>query len=390
MSRKLAWAYLSRCLEGPNRDLQQVLAAGHDVEDIVSAIKNREGWLGEGLLRATESRFAVDQAQQDLEQIERVGGRFITPEDAEWPAEQFTQAFGFAASGMSDSARCVQEDAVPPHALWVKGSNLRETVMQAVTVVGTRAVSPYGRDATRSLVRGLVAHQWTIVSGGALGIDAVAHQTALESGGRTVVVAACGLDRNYPTAHKTLFEEVANRGTLVSEYPPGVTPARHRFLTRNRLAAALSSGTVVVEAAWRSGALNTLTWAEGLGKVTMAVPGPITSAGSLGCHDRIRTGRAQLVVSADEVRQLLSAVGEVDVEAQYEMLFAANDIQALSRNEMRVFDALSDRPQSAEEVASLAGMTVSLTVHILVDLIKRGLVEREGAHFRRAELEKHN
>lgn len=384
MSRRQAWAYLSRCVEGPNRELQQLLAAGRDVEEIAAGIKRRQTWLGE-LLRATEARYQVDQSEQDLDLIARLGGRLITPDDPEWPKAEFNQAFGFAASGLSESARSVQEDAVAPHALWVKGENIRELVARSVTVVGTRALSNYGRDATRALVKGLVAHQWTIVSGGALGIDAVAHNSALEAGGRTIVVAACGLDRNYPSAHAPLFEKVTERGALVSEYPPGVTPARHRFLTRNRLAAALTSGTVVVEAAWRSGALNTLTWAEGLGKVTMAVPGPITSAGSLGCHERIRSGRAQLVVSADEIRQLLSQVGEVDVEGQYEMMFAANAIQSLSRNEMRVYDALTRHGSTPEDVAAGAGMTVSLSVHILVDLVKRGVVERQGGKFRRSE-----
>lgn len=383
MSRLQAWAFLSRCVEGPHRRLHELLSSGHDVEEIVQAIKQRQSWLGQDLLRATEARYQVDQSAEDLARIAQLGGRLITPEHEEWPTAEFDQAFGFAASGMSEHARSVQEDAVPPHALWIRGKSLRELITQSVTVVGTRAVSNYGREATRVLVSGLVSHQWTIVSGGALGIDAVAHNAALDSGGHTVVVAACGLDRSYPSAHTGLFDQVVDRGAIVSEYPPGVTPARHRFLTRNRLAAALSAGTVVVEAAWRSGALNTLTWAEGLGKVTMAVPGPITSTNSLGCHERIRQGRAQLVVSADEIRQLLSAIGEVDVEGQYEMLFAADSVQQLSRNEMRIFDALSAESYSVDQIARQAGMTVKLTVHILVDLAKRGMVVREGAGFKR-------
>ncbi|MFV8380426.1 DNA-processing protein DprA [Corynebacterium hindlerae] len=385
MQRNQAWAYLSRCIEGPNRHLQELLGQGRDVEEIAQGVKNREAWVGE-LLKVTQSRFTVDSAARDLETIDKLGGRLITPEDDEWPRSEFAQAFGFAASGSSEHARSVQDDAVPPHALWVRGQRLDSLVAQSVTVVGTRASSSYGAAATRSLVSGLVSHQWTIVSGGALGIDSVAHQTALEAGGRTVVVASCGLDRHYPAAHTHMFEKITHTGALISEYPPGVTPARHRFLTRNRLAAALSAGTVVVEAAWRSGALNTLTWAEGLGKVTMAVPGPITSMGSLGCHDRIRQGRAQLVVSADEIRQLVSSVGEVDVDGQYEMLFAKNAVQSLSRNEMRVFDALSEKATPAQQVAEAAGLTVALTVHLLVDLVKRGLVVRDGAQFRRAEL----
>ncbi|MEJ5927001.1 DNA-processing protein DprA [Corynebacterium sp. H128] len=383
-TRAQAWAYLSRCLEGPNRTLQRLLAQGRDVEAIAQAIKRRESWIGD-LLGQTQARYALDQSAQDLAHIQQLGGRLLTPECQEWPSTEFAQSFGFAASGRSDCARSVQEDAVPPHALWVRGSNVSELLAQSVAVVGTRAHSRYGAEATRQLVSGLSSHQWTIVSGGALGIDALAHNAALSAGGKTVVVAACGLDRNYPQANSAMFDRVAGDGAIISEYPPGTPPARHRFLTRNRLVAAMTAGTVVVEAAWRSGALNTLTWAEGFGRVTMAVPGPITTAGSLGCHDRIRNGHAQLVVSADEIRQLLSAVGKLDVEAQYEIQFAADKIQTLSRNEMRVFDAMSETALKAEDIAVNAGLSIQLTVHLLVDLAKRGVVEREGSQWRRAE-----
>lgn len=381
--RQRAWAYLSRCVEGPSRQLQAFLAEGRDVESIATGIRNRESWLGE-VLKQTQTRYQVDRSLEDLRTVAALGGRLITPEDAEWPKEQFDQAFGFAAAGYSECARSAQEDAVPPHALWVVGGNLRELTAQAVSVVGTRAISSYGTQATELLVSGLVKHRWTIVSGGALGVDAVAHRTALANSGSTIAVAACGLDKTYPMAHRDLFAQIAQEGAVVSEYAPGISPARHRFLTRNRLVAALANGTVVVEAAWRSGALNTLTWAEGLGKVAMAVPGPVTHVNSLGCHDRIRSGRAQLVVSGDEVRELLSAVGSVDVEAQYELEFAANPVQALSRNELRIYDALSLDPQTAEDVAAEAGLSVALTVHVLVDLVKRGLVARNGVNWTRS------
>ncbi|MDU0477966.1 DNA-processing protein DprA [Staphylococcus chromogenes] len=375
--RELAWAYLSRCLEGPNRVLQGLLSAGWQPEAIAQGIKNREPWL-DTLLAATQTRYQVDSAARDLETIKALGGRLVTPDSPEWPREQCEQTFGFAANGYSECSRSFQEDAVAPHALWVRGKPLNELLAQAVAVVGTRAVSSYGREATALISRGLATSQWTVVSGGALGVDGVAHRSALDSGGHTVVVAACGLDKSYPVAHSQLFEEVARAGALVSEYPPGVSPARHRFLTRNRLVAALSQGTVVVEAAWRSGALNTLTWAEGLGRVAMAVPGPITTVNSLGCHDRIRHGRAQLVVSAEEVRQLVNAIGAVDVEGQYEMQFAANEVQKLSRNEMRVYDATAPEPRDTCDIANDAGLSIPLTVHLLVELQKKTLVRREG------------
>src|SRR5699024_12191788 len=177
----------------------------------------------------------------------------------------------------------------------------------------------------------LAKHQWTIVSGGALGVDTVAHGAALEMQTPTVAVAACGIDYDYPARNAPLFERIARTGTIVSEFAPGTTPQRHRFLSRNRLVAAMTAGTVVVEAAFRSGALNTLNWAEALGTVTMAVPGPITNAGSLGCHQRIQENRAQLVTCGAEIRELIGTIGEADSGAQYESAFVANLVQSITR-----------------------------------------------------------
>ena len=150
----------------------------------------------------------------------------------------------------------------------------------------------------------------TVVSGAAIGIDGAAHRGALAVDGATVAVLACGVDRVYPAAHATLLERIAATGLVVSEYPPGSVPARHRFLVRNRLIAALGAGTVVVEAALRSGAQRTAADTEALGRLVMAVPGPVTSGPSAGCHQLIRDG-ALLVTSADDV---LEAVGRLGVD----------------------------------------------------------------------------
>ena len=144
----------------------------------------------------------------------------------------------------------------------------------------------------------------------------------------------------------------------------------------------MTAGTVVVEAAFRSGALNTLNWAEALGKVTMAVPGPITTAGSLGCHQRIQENRAQLVTSGEEIRELIGKIGEADSGAQYELDFAANPVQSLSRNELKVYDAVPvDSGHTAEDIARDAGMRVPLVVHLLVILEKQALIRREGKNW---------
>lgn len=386
LARTKAWAYLSRVVEGPSRSLNELLQQGRDPEAIAQAIKKRESWLGP-LLAETESRYNWDRAEQDLAIISQLSGRLISPDDQEWPTETFATAFGFAASGRSDQAHSYQADAIAPHTLWVRGAPLRPLCAQSVSVVGTRAASQYGTQATRLIVGGLVDCGWTVISGGALGIDTVVHTEALNRNGCTIAVLACGLDRHYPARNTAMFKAMASRnnGAVVTEYPPGVAPQRHRFLTLNRLVAALSLGTVVTEAAWRSGALNTLSWAAAFGRVTMAVPGPITTSGSLGCHERIRRGEAEMVCSADEVRELVSKIGEVDVGGQYEFAFAANEVQKLSRNELRVFDALDAATAiSAETVAQEAGLTVKLTVHLLVELVQRGLVLRQGGGWMRA------
>lgn len=358
------------------------------MEAIAAGIRAREKWIGP-LLEQTASRYLVDRAAADLITADREGARLITPDDDEWPTEQFDRAFAFADSARDHAGRSGGKDAVAPHALWVRGDALAQLSERAVAVVGTRAITRYGWEATRMLVEGLAASQWTVVSGGALGVDTVAHETAVENGIPTVVVAACGMGRCYPARNAALFDRVSGddvRGAVITEYPPGVHPARHRFLTRNRLVAALAQGTVVVEAAWRSGALNTLTWAAKLGSVAMAVPGPVTSRASLGCHERIRNGDAQMVTSADEIRELIEPLGTLDVKEQYELAFPANAAQLLSHTELKVYDATSFETCVTEAIAEAAGITVPLTVHILVDLQQKGLVRRDRSGWRR-ELE---
>lgn len=388
MNELQAWAYLSRVVEGPSRSVQSFLSAGRSAEEIARGVRTRAGWIG-GLQRETEARYSWQRSSEDLETAQRVGARLIHPGCHEWPTEVLEAAFGFAESGLSEHVRTYQTDAVPPHALWVKGHAVAPLLLRAVGIVGTRALSSYGKAATEQIVSDLASHRWTIISGGAVGVDTAAHRAALTSGTSTIAVAACGIDRSYPKENTALFGEIVGSvrgGAVMSEYPPGTTPQRHRFLTRNRLVAALSQGTVVVEAAWRSGALNTLSWAEGLGRVPMAVPGPVTSTNSLGCHRRIRDGRAQLVTSGADIRALLEAVGSLDPDRQYELAFAPNEIQALTRNELRIFDSLPPSGEVAtDELARAAGMTVPLCVTILLDLHKRGVVRRVGNAWERAQ-----
>ncbi|WKD57447.1 hypothetical protein CAPI_04445 [Corynebacterium capitovis DSM 44611] len=392
MSTVESWAYLSRVIEGPSYHLQQLLRAGRDADEIAEGVRKRSSWLG-GLARETESRFAWERTEQDLLDATAAGFQLLTPDMAGWPSTEMERSFGTGVSMSLAGGDTFRDGGVAPHALWVAGStNLAGLFAQSVSIVGTRASSTYGNNATADLVAGLASRRYTIVSGGAVGIDAVAHETALTHGATTVVVAACGPGVTYPRRHEELFARIVEAGgAVVTEYPPGVSPDRHRFLTRNRLVAALTQGCVVVEAAFRSGALNTLSWGNYFNRHVMAVPGPIFGAGSLGTNLAIRDGRAAMVLNATDVHDTLSALGEgngLDADGQRELDFAATSVQRLSRNELRVYDALPANPSAglaAADIAAASGLSMGLSVHILVELASRGVVRRAGTKWHRVE-----
>ncbi|WP_083913668.1 DNA-processing protein DprA [Nocardia concava] len=289
--RRLAWVYLSRVVEGPCAALSGLIESVGVVE---AARAVRECALPEVLRGPTELRRGIDRAERDLAHIERLGGRVVTPDDPEWPA------WRLLGLGQLDSGQ--DADAAVPLVLWVRGKrSLLETTERAIAVVGARCSSGYGNHATGEIAGELAARGWTIVSGAAFGIDGMAHRAALAVGGMTIAVLACGPDRPYPVQHDQLLAEIADTGLVVTEYPPGTSARKHYFLARNRLIAALADGVVVVEAGVRSGARNTVKWCRRLGRPAMAVPGPITSAASVGCHRMIREGEAFIVTRAEDI-----------------------------------------------------------------------------------------
>ncbi|MEI2779193.1 MAG: DNA-processing protein DprA [Tetrasphaera sp.] len=228
---------------------------------------------------------------------ERLGARILTPADAEWPA------------GLNDLEQ-------PPHCLWVRGSAaLAAVCRRSVAVVGSRTATAYGVDRSGEIAAGLSERGFTIVSGAAFGIDAAAHRGALAAEGVTIAVLACGIDRAYPAAHATLLAEIARAGAVVTELPPGSAPFRGRFLQRNRLIAAMTRGVIVVEAALRSGSLATAGSAITLGRPVGAVPGPVTSMASAGCHQWIRDQKAMLVTDSAEAADLVGDLGRDAAEA---------------------------------------------------------------------------
>ncbi|UUS33179.1 MULTISPECIES: DNA-processing protein DprA [Streptomyces] len=304
------------------------------------------------------ARAARVRPHQDLEGIGRIGGRFVVPGDAEWPSQ---------LDDLGDAR---------PVGLWVRGGpDLRRWALRSVAVVGARACTPYGAHMAAALGAGLAERGWVVVSGAAFGIDGAAHRGALGAQGATVAVLACGVDVPYPRGHAGLIGRIAEQGLLVGELPPGDHPTPARFLLRNRVIAALTRGTVVVEAAYRSGALATARDAQHLGRHTMGVPGPATSGLSGGVHELLRGG-AVLVTDADDVAELVGDIGELAPARRGPVV--PRDL--LDPVTARVLDALPPpgRTASAADLAATAGTSVDDVLGRLYELHSLGHAERQG------------
>ncbi len=315
-----------------------------------------------------ESRREHASGESALAAAHSVGARIIVPEQAEWPHERFACFAEATAVGITGMAE--------PVALWVRGGGMLVDVLRSsVAVVGARAASGYGEHVAAEFGHSLAGAGFTVISGAAYGIDGAAHRGALAADRATVGFLACGLDRDYPAGHSRLLRAIAEHGLVVSEYPPGASPRKHRFLVRNRLIAVSGQGTVVVEAGARSGASNTANTADSLGKPVMAVPGPVTAASSVGCHDMVRSGKAMLVTSAAEVLEMLSPLGTsppVDVVA------TPRKTDGLEPSARQIHDALGrSAGVSAEQLARDLGLPLRKVRAALPTLEMAGLVVRE-------------
>ena len=363
-----ALAYLSRVAEPPSPDLAELV---YRVGPVRAAALVKSGDVGDELARRTEARRDIDCAAEDLELLARRGGRLITADDDEWPLLSFT---GFAHVDHRQ-----RPQAHPPLALWVIGqARLDDVAQRAVSIVGTRASTAYGEHVAADLTAGLVERDVAVVSGGAYGIDGAAHRATLGIDGLTVAVLAGGIDIPYPSGHAGLLRRIERDGLVVSEYPPGVRPARHRFLTRNRLVAALSGATVVVEAGARSGAANTAAWARALGRPVCAVPGPVTSAASVGCHALLRDGDTALVTRAADIVELIGRIGELAPDEQR----PESLLDGLGEAEQRVYDALPARGRrTADQIAVASGLPPTQVLGPLSMLEVCGLITRADGYW---------
>ncbi len=297
--------------------------------------------------------------------------RFVVPGDEEWPA------------GLDDLRFLapIQRRAGVPVGLWLRGpGHLGQLCERAVSMVGSRAATAYGTQTATELAMDLAGRGTTVVSGGAYGIDTAAHRGALAGEGATVAVLANGVDVPYPKGNAPLLTGIARDHVIVSELPPGETPSRVRFLARNRIIAAMARGTVVVEAAERSGARNTASWTVDCGRPLMAVPGPVYSAMSSGPHQLVRSGQASLVTSAADVLELIAGIGECLTVQPRGSARATDD---LDERQLAVFEALPSRSRAAVgDVALRAGLSVPVTLAELAGLERLGLAEGDEQGWR--------
>lgn len=350
------------------------LSYGPALEQEITGVLSEHGsvtsWAGmAAALKRWAPRIPDLAPERDLATLERLGGRMIIPGDELWPGQ-------LGDLGIHE-----------PICLWWRGVEQElPPAAKSVALVGSRDSTSYGASVTGDLAYSLAQRGFTVVSGGAYGIDAHAHRAALAGGSGpmpTIAVMAGGVDRFYPSGNEDLLRAVANQGAVIAEVPPGSAPTRYRFLQRNRIIAALASVTVVVEARWRSGALNTAHHAETLGRAVGAVPGSVHSANSAGCHRLLREGGAICVTDAAEIAELASPSGESlpDVRAG-----RSADHDGLTLEDLILLDALPLRSTSSvEKLSSVAGLGVESVRAGLGRLNLLGLAESGAGGWKRSK-----
>lgn len=351
-----------------------VVAAGPALEQEITALLADNGagadWSGmREALKRWAPRIPDLAPERDLATMARLGGRVIIPSDDLWPAQ--LEDLGLQR----------------PLCLWWRGMEQPlPGAARCVALVGSRDSTSYGASVTGDLAYSLSQRGFTVVSGGAYGIDAHAHRAALAGGSGavpTIAVMAGGVDRFYPSGNEDLLRAVCNQGAVLAEVPPGSAPTRYRFLQRNRLIAALSAVTVVVEARWRSGALNTAHHAETLGRAVGAVPGSVHSANSAGCHRLLRDGGAICVTDAGEIAELASPSGDALPETR---TGRAAEHDGLTLEDLILLDALPLRSTtSVDKLCTVAGLSQESVRAGLGRLGLLGLAVAERGGWKRAK-----
>lgn len=363
---RAVWSLITEPGDGVAGQLVAALGADGALQEILAQASSRatprsptlaQG-LGRWLPRLTP--VAVDGMFR-IARLARLG--LVTPGDTEWP------------TGASDLG------AHAPLVLWARGDgHALRTARRRVALVGARASSSYGEIVAGDLAADLVAHGVCVVSGAAFGIDGVAHRAALGSGGDTIAVLAGGVDRPYPSRHSDLIARIADEGAVIGEVAPGSAPTKSRFLQRNRVIAAMSDATVVIEAGWRSGSLNTAGHAAALGRPLGAVPGPVTSTTSAGCHRLLREFDATCITSAADILELMAwdAAGSSSAHAP-------GGTDGGGAPDSPVLEALDRRVRRpVDEIARRAGLAIPQVEAQLGLFELEGLVVRDDGGWRRA------
>jgi DNA processing protein len=332
------------------------------IEHIVQTVPTlgvfmKQGQLPSGLALKQEQIASIRQnlhpafIESRMKQYERAGVRFLTIFDEEYPY-------------------LLKQISRPPWVLYYKG-DIRLCSKPAVTIVGTRRPTAYGRHVARELAKSLAQSGVCVVSGMARGIDAEAHRGALEGGGGTIAVLGCGADVVYPSEHRELYSEICRNGLVLSEYPLGTRPHRGLFPARNRIVAGLSLGTAVIEAADRSGSLITADCALDESRDVFAVPGPITSPKSRGCHWLIRQG-AKLVT---DVHDILEEYQHIIKPADCPKKFI-DKLPELSDDEFRIVQIIGMDPLTFDEILEKSQFTFGHLHSVLLSLQMKKKIEQ--------------
>ncbi|MEE9277964.1 MAG: DNA-processing protein DprA, partial [Dehalococcoidia bacterium] len=316
-----------------------------------SSAELRAAGMDTATLRSLSHGRAAVQPSVELAAIERAKVRAYTWHDEEYPPR-------------------LREIHDKPPLLFVRGS-LQSQDELSLAVVGTRRVSPYGRQVTQELTRGLAQNGVTVISGLARGVDALAHQAALDAGGRTIAVFACGLDIVYPPEHTALARTIAERGALVSEQPLGIRPRADYFPRRNRILSGMTLGTLIIEAGEGSGALHTANWANEQNREVFAVPGRVTSPTSAGANALIQQGMAKLVTNVSDILEELN-LQMVEQQIELAAVIPEDPTQA------SVLRRLSAEPTHIDETVRAAGLPASTVSSTLAMLELKGLVRQVG------------
>ncbi|WP_435299812.1 DNA-processing protein DprA [Timonella sp. A28] len=358
-----AWIWLNKASERSDMTVQPA-----EIRDVFS---DDDRMFKRAIQRWTKRLHAVD-LDREHKNSRLVGAEIVTHTSPYWPHQL--------------------DDLGPskPHCLWVRGDvELLGGAQHGVSIVGSRELTQYGEHVTTQFVSALMDSSCTVVSGGAFGVDACAHRTAVHLEVPTLAVFAGGIDRMYPAGNKELLASVIDAGgALVSEVPVGAVPMKSRFLSRNRIIAALSRSTVVIEAAWRSGALSTAHHALEIGRDVGAVPGPITSAQSAGCHRLLRETPTQLIGGVEDFREFVFPHGDVS-RGPEEVLIAP--VHCLTDVQRRVLDALSTRRcMRVDEVSTASGIAEIHCIGQLGGLESMGLIRRSAGGWMRVQTSKTN